>query len=265
MSDERPQSVIAPADTELPPPRPGVRYVHVPVLGVIVSDDDLRARIDRRFHWPMIFLALAILPLLAIEYFQRPEGWLKTAIEVGFFVIWAAFVIEFVVKITIAEARIQYVRKNWLDLVIIALPFLRVLRVARAGSSFARTTRVFKLRGVGMKCARYVFTVIIGLEATDRILERIGIKLHVDRKDPTKMTRYELIDEIKRLRKLADAWETWYEAQEEYAATRNGAPAIHAPRPEIDDSADGSPEPSSEAEVADEPAARPRTRSATSG
>jgi hypothetical protein len=266
MSDEHRQSVIVPADAELPPPRPGVRYVRVPVIGVIIADDELRDRIDRRFHWPMIFLALAILPLLAIGYFQRPEGWLRAAIEIGFFIIWAAFVIEFVVKITIAEARLQYVRKNWLDLVIILLPALRALRIARAGSSLAKTTRVFRLRGVGMKCARYVFTVIIGLEATDRLLERIGIKRHVDRKDPAKMTRYELIDEIKRLRKLADAWETWYEAQEAYASARDGEDAAHAPKPMIDESVDGSDEEIHREEaVAAGPLARPETRPVTNG
>ena len=104
---------------------------------------------------------------LAIEVFRAPEGPLQWAIEIGFGIIWLAFVVEFVIKITIAECRLEYIRRNWLDLVIIAVPLLRPLRAFRATQGLARTTRVFKMRGVGMKCARYIFTVILGLKLTD--------------------------------------------------------------------------------------------------
>jgi len=202
--------------TELPPPPPGIRYVGVPILGIVIADDDLRQRINRRFHWPMITLALAVLPIIAIEIFLDPPygtflWWTKI---VGLTVIWFAFTIEFMIKILIAECRIEYCKRNWLDIIIIILPVLRPLRVA----SVARTTRVFTLRGVGMKLLRYVFTIVVGLEATDRFLERIGIKRKKNRRDPINMTRYQLTDEVKKLRKLTDSWEEWYEAQQQFLA-----------------------------------------------
>ncbi|MHC4421614.1 MAG: hypothetical protein ACYS1E_13580 [Planctomycetota bacterium] len=161
MDEKRRHPAIVPHGTALPPPAPGVRHVPVALVGIVISDDDLRQRVDRFFHWPMIVLALAILPLLAIEVFRAPAGALKWAIEIGFAVIWLAFVIEFVIKITIAECRLEYIRRNWLDIVIILVPLLRPLRAFRATQGLARTTRVFKMRGVGMKCARYIFTVIV--------------------------------------------------------------------------------------------------------
>jgi hypothetical protein len=202
-------------EAELPPPRPGVRHVRVPLLGTIGADDELRRRVDRIFHWPMISLALLVLPLVAIGLWFPPTrgSLLWTFCWVSGGIIWFAFFVEFVVKVTIAECRIEYVKRNWLDVVIILLPMLRPLRA----TAIVRTSKVFTLRGVGMKFARYVITVIIGLEATDRVLERIGIKKkRVDRPDPETMTRYQLMDEVKKRRRHADKWEQWHEEHKDY-------------------------------------------------
>jgi hypothetical protein len=186
----------------------------------------------------MIVLALAVLPLLAIEIWRPPTGAMRWAVEIGFGIIWFAFVVEFVIKIGIAEHRVEYVRRNWLDLVIILLPLLRPLRAFRATQGITKTTRVFRLRGVGMKCAKYIFTIVIGLEATERMLQRVGLKSDEQRKDPMKMTRHELMREISHLRRRTDAWEAWYDAHERYVEQHHGACYV-APRPQADDAADG--------------------------
>jgi hypothetical protein len=240
MVEKRRKPVIVPQGTTLPPPAPGVRHVSVPLVGIVISDDGLRQRVDHVFHWPMIVLALAILPLLAIEVYGQPTGALKLAIEIGFGVIWLAFVVEFVWKVTIAESRIEYVRRNWFDVVIILLPLLRPLRAFRATQGLARSTRVFRLRGVGMKFARYVFTILSGLKATDRLLQRIGLKSSDERKDAEKMTRHELMREVKRLRRRNDGWEQWYEAHERYVQHHGGACYL-APRPREGAPADDGP------------------------
>ena len=240
MDEKRAKPVVVPHETALPPPAPGVRHVRIPLVGIVISDDDLRQRVDHYFHWPMIVLALAILPLLAIEVFRKPTGAMQFAIEIGFGVIWLAFVVEFAWKIAIAESRVEYVRRNWFDLVIILLPLLRPLRAFRATQGLARSTRVFRLRGVGMKCARYVFTILIGLKATDRLLHRIGLKSDDERKEPEKMTRHELTREVKRLRRRNDAWEQWHDAHERYVE-RHGGACYLAPRPQEGEPADDEP------------------------
>ena len=219
MTSARLQPAVVPHGTTLPPPAPGVRYVSVPLLGIVISDDKRRRRVDRFFHWPMIILALAILPLLAIELFHRPEGWQRWALDIGFGLTWLAFLVEFVIKVAIAESRIEYARRNWLDIVIILVPVLRPLRAA----AVVRTTRVFKLRGIAMKCARSVFTVVVGLEATDRLLRRLGLKAGKEHKRPETMTRHQLMSEVRRLRKRDSAWERWHHAHEEHVATYGGA------------------------------------------
>jgi hypothetical protein len=137
--------------------------------------------------------------------------------------------------------------------VIILLPLLRPLRAFRATQGLARSTRVFRLRGVGMKCARYVFTILIGLKATDRLLHRIGLRSDDERKDAEKMTRHELTREVKRLRRHNDGWEQWYDAHERYVE-RHGGACYLAPRPSPDEPAGDTPPLSDEAVEGSPPA-----------
>lgn len=213
---------LHPSGSNLPPPRPGVRHVKFKRLGILVADDELRRRVDRLFHRPMIILALLVLPVLAIEHlYLNPDQYQSHDLAAwicrgALALIWFAFLTEFVLKIMIAECRIEYVRRNWLDVIIILLPVLRPLRVA----AVARTSRVFTLRGVGVKFLRYAVSAAIGLEATERILKKIGVKPRSPgQKQPEQMTRYQLMDEIKLLRKRTDQWEQWHAAEQEYLAS----------------------------------------------
>jgi voltage-gated potassium channel len=222
MAQHSQQPAIVPPGADLPPPRPGVRHVRVSFLGVIVADDGLRRRVDRFFHWPMIVLALAVLPLLLVEFLflqerdDRVGSTLWWVCLIATIVIWLAFVVEYLVKIAIAENRLEYARRNWLDAIIIVMPILRPLRVA----AIARTTQVFTMRGVGMKCARYIFTLLVGLEATDRMARRMGLKVDRTRLAPDEMTRQQLHEEIRRLRRLVDQWESWHACEVEHLRQR---------------------------------------------
>ncbi|MCK4871349.1 MAG: ion transporter [Phycisphaerales bacterium] len=246
------QSVIVPRGTVLPPPPPGVRYVTVPGLGIVIANDRLRARVDRYFHWPMIVLAILILPLLVVDFTYLHEHADTTpvvtwwAVRISEAAIWLAFLVEFVIKEMIAESRFEYARRNWIDIVIIVLPLLRPLRVAR----LARTSRVFRLRGVGMKVARYVLALILGLKATDKLLSRFGVHRSTERKDPAKMTRYQLMDEVRHRRKQVDAWEAWHAIQVRYLQSR-GMDGILQTRPGDEEEAPGDDPPVDAYDVAE--------------
>lgn len=238
-------SAIVRCDDPLPPPRPGVRYVKLGRWRTVVADDDLRSRIDRRFHWPMIVLALLVLPLLAVELFyldrlaERERSWVGLLCWIGFSMVWLAFLIEFLIKIAVAECRLEYVRRNWLDIIIIIVPVLRPLRL----TSLTRTSRVFKLRGVGMKVFRYGLALVVGLEAAQPYLQRMGLRRLKGRKDPEEMTRHELMAEVRRLRRESDAWERWHAAEQRFLAD-DGRRMTREPSREQPQRADSSQEPS---------------------
>ena len=99
--------------------------VRVPLYGTVRADDAMRRRVDRWFQWPMMVLSLIFLGLIGLEWLGADDGTVAIAVNVAFAIVWTAFVIELLVKLLIAESRWQYLKKNWLDLVIVAVPLLR--------------------------------------------------------------------------------------------------------------------------------------------
>jgi hypothetical protein len=121
------------------------------------KNPETRARVDRIFHVPMLVLAFLILELLAE---LPPTG--QLLVELGFWIVWTAFVVEFVIKISIAESKWRYVRRNWLDIIVIAAPMLRPLRVLRFARGFqmTRSLRLLYLRAVAQKALAIIILLI---------------------------------------------------------------------------------------------------------
>jgi|JI10StandDraft_1071094.scaffolds.fasta_scaffold569430_2 hypothetical protein len=226
-----------PRGTDLPPPPPGTRHVAVPTLGLVIADDDLRRRVEHFFYWPMIALALAVLPLFLIEL-SHPEDRTELFVDIAFAIIWLAFLVEFVTKITIAESRVEYVRRNWLDLVIILLPILRALRL----TSLVRMGRLLKLRGVAFKLLRTVIVLFVTFEVADRLMRRLGVQRPPKpaRPTPESMTRASLQDEVRRLRTRTDQWQAWYTAHRTWLEAR-GIEAADAPEADATTAAQDAP------------------------
>jgi len=178
--------------------------VWVPFVGWRNVGPDDRERVDRLFQKPMMILALLALPVFAHE-FILPESALEVpvvtlAIEIALLFIWLAFTIEFVVKISIAESRPRYALKNWLDVFIILLPFLRPLRgLAMARSlRLARFIGVFGVRGAAMKLLRTGVAAVIGwefLRRWTRSADTVAADEQRERERLESLSRRELIDE----------------------------------------------------------------------
>lgn len=87
---------------------------------------------EKRAEWPLMFFSLLFLtgyawPILDPEI--NPVT--RDACEIAQFVAWIAFAIDYGVRLWLADARWQFVRANLLDLLMIALPLLRPLRLLR--------------------------------------------------------------------------------------------------------------------------------------
>lgn len=89
----------------------------------------------------MLVLALAMVPLLVLPLvLSLPSGVETTFVAMDWF-IWAAFAFEYVVRLVLTDRRWRFIRRNWPDLLIIVLPFLRPLRIVRS----ARALRLLRL------------------------------------------------------------------------------------------------------------------------
>jgi hypothetical protein len=199
---------------------PGCVRLRLPCVGWLDVDDDTRQRVDHLFHVPMLILSLLVLPVLGLEYLQwkanesqtsfwgqqyLTEDWLTVAVGAAMVVIWLAFMVEFTVKIAIAPNRLRYAARNWLDIVIIALPMLRPFRGMRAlrAARIANVSRVFTLRGVVVKFARTAGAFVLGLEGVRRLRARFIPPADNPQAPPDYhyWTKSALIEEIERLKR----------------------------------------------------------------
>lgn len=127
---------------------------------------ELSALLTRIFSKPMLIIALLILPILLFEFVFKGAiqqyFWLRLTLHVATGFIWFAFTFEFIIMISATDKKLAYIKKNWIDLAIIVLPFisflrtLRVLRLAKLAKiqKIAKLGRVYRMRGLGMKVMR---------------------------------------------------------------------------------------------------------------
>jgi voltage-gated potassium channel len=108
----------------------------------------------------MLFLSLAIIPLLLVPLIWELSASLETTFLALDWFIWAAFVVEYGARLWLAPARWLFVKQNKIDLLVIVLPFLRPLRVVRSARALRvlRAARVVAFIGRGFDAATDVFT-----------------------------------------------------------------------------------------------------------
>lgn len=106
--------------------------------------------IAQRLDGPMAALGIIFLLVVFGEGLAAEGSTLATVLFVTGWLLWGAFVAEFLARLYIAPSKKRFLLKNWWQIVLLALPFLRFIRVlgllraARAGrvvSSALRATR----------------------------------------------------------------------------------------------------------------------------
>ena len=100
-------------------------------MPTVSRSESLSQRIERVTELPMLLLAFAMVPLLAASLLWElgPTGEV-TVFALDLFV-WAAFAVDLAIKIALAPDRWTYIRRHWLDVLVVAIPFIRPLRILR--------------------------------------------------------------------------------------------------------------------------------------
>lgn len=89
-------------------------------------------RWERRAEVPLLLLATAFLVAYAWPILDPHVGHgLRVDLDVVSWTVWSAFAIDFAIRIALAAPRVSYIRQHWYDVVLIALPMLRPLRLLR--------------------------------------------------------------------------------------------------------------------------------------
>ena len=104
--------------------------------------------LSERMDGPVTALGVIFLLVVLVDTVIRPEDVLAVVFDVAGWLLWAVFVLEFVLRAVVAPSTWAFLRRNWWQVVFLAVPFLRFVRilarVARLGrvvSSAVRTTR----------------------------------------------------------------------------------------------------------------------------
>ena len=136
----------------------------IPFNGWSFRNEGLLKHLKEKFSIPMIVIALLIIPVLIIEwqFYESAEQFLQTDLAFwldmaqGF--IWLAFTFEFILMISISREKSTYALENWIDLLIILLPFVAFVRTIRLIkiTRLTQLSRGYKLRGLLMKARQGV-------------------------------------------------------------------------------------------------------------
>lgn len=119
-------------------------------------------QVDSWLETPMIILSAVWLGLMVSEYAWGTNRVAERAATV----IWIIFVLDFLLRFTIAPRKVRYLRKNWLTVISLLLPALRIFRAARVFRALAR------LRG--LQLVRILGSVNRGMRALGKTMQRRG-------------------------------------------------------------------------------------------
>ncbi|MCW6005845.1 potassium channel family protein [Micromonospora sp. CPCC 205371] len=115
---------------------------------LIVSNQRL-SRYEQRTKVPLIALAIAFLAAYAWPILdpELPPA-TRTACAWAGVAIWIIFGLDYLIRLGLTDRRLAFIRRNWFDVAILALPMLRPLRllrgvialraISRGGVEFAR-------------------------------------------------------------------------------------------------------------------------------
>jgi voltage-gated potassium channel len=130
---------------------------------------EILEQLEAWLETPMLVLGLVWLALLMVELLWK-EVWernpLLDAISV---VIWVVFIINFAVEFLIAPDKSEYLKRNWLTVVSLALPALRVFRIFR----LARALRAARAAR-GLRLVKVVGSLNRGMRALGAAMRRRG-------------------------------------------------------------------------------------------
>jgi voltage-gated potassium channel len=87
---------------------------------------------ERRAEVPLMLLALAFLVAYAWPVLDpRMDPGIRSFLIVLSWTVWAAFGVDLLIRLAMADERMSYALRHWYDVVLIVLPLMRPLRLLR--------------------------------------------------------------------------------------------------------------------------------------
>jgi len=128
------------------------------------------ARWERAVEWPLMIAACLFLGAYALQILAHPEGVLEAVANAILWLTWAVFLVDYAVRLTMAEHRWRWFWRHLLDLAIVVLPMLRPLRLMRFLTVIALIQR-----GAGSKLRGKVVIYTVGATALTILVAALAV------------------------------------------------------------------------------------------
>ena len=106
---------------------------------------------------PMLVITLLWLPVLIVPLIVPLHGSMAETFATIDYTVWALFALEYMIKFSLAPRRGYFVKTHLLDLLIVAVPFFRPLRMGRL-VRLLRLSRVAVVMGEALRRGKSIFT-----------------------------------------------------------------------------------------------------------
>ncbi|MGW1544215.1 potassium channel family protein [Streptomyces sp. NPDC002309] len=128
-----------------------------------MKEQSAQLRWERRTQRPLLALAVLFAAAYAVPIVDGSAGkTLTTACLVVEWVVWAAFALDYVVRLWLTTDRRTFVRRNWMDLCAVVLPLLQPLRLLRLVSTLLLVGRRARMASQ-IRLTTYVAGTVVGL------------------------------------------------------------------------------------------------------
>jgi voltage-gated potassium channel len=96
-----------------------------------VTKQSKEERWQQRTEWPLALVAVVFLVMYSVQVLNRPQGEEARILWLATWLAWSLFVVDYIVRLYLAANRREWIFRHLIDLLIVALPLMRPLRMLR--------------------------------------------------------------------------------------------------------------------------------------
>jgi voltage-gated potassium channel len=96
-----------------------------------MSNETRRETWEQRTEWPLAVVAVLFLIMYTEQVLNRPQGLEAHILWLASWLAWSLFVVDYLVRLSLAANRRQWFVNHIFDLLVVALPLMRPLRLLR--------------------------------------------------------------------------------------------------------------------------------------
>lgn len=115
------------------------------MLNISLQQKNAEEKMDAILEWPMVLLTIVLIPIMAAPFLFSLSPLLKQILSYADITIWAIFYLELFLKLLVSSNRLKTLKNNWLLVIILLIPVLRIFRFVRL-ARILRLTRLLRIQ-----------------------------------------------------------------------------------------------------------------------